>query len=109
MQIQALAGLGTGAGSTQLRDSSGACAGAESNGAASRSFKPAAGKLEAAQAALHDAFAKRGCDTLLRLGKKFHVMDDDDSQGLSYEEARRLSSAAAVPVQHHACARVSTS
>ena len=48
--------------------------------------KPSSQKVEAALAALREAFAKRGCDTLLRLGKKFHVMDDDGSSGLSFEE-----------------------
>jgi hypothetical protein len=54
----------------------------------SRGVKPGAQKAEAAQAALHEAFAKRGCDTLLRLGKKFHTMDDDANKGLTYEEVR---------------------
>ena len=43
-------------------------------------------KLQASQDALRAALAHRGTDTLVRLGKKFHIMDDDMSKGLSYEE-----------------------
>jgi hypothetical protein len=53
----------------------------------SRSLKPPpAQKVDAALEALRQGFAKRGCDALLRLGKKFSIMDDDESHTLAYEE-----------------------
>jgi hypothetical protein len=50
------------------------------------SFKPPAEKLTAAIEALHHALAERGTDSLVLLGKKFHVMDNDGNRGLCYEE-----------------------
>ena len=82
MQIQQLAGLGSGQPSGALRSTDTA------GGEQSRGMKPSGSKVDAARNALHDAFAKRGCDTLLRLSKKFKIMDDDNSGGLSYEEVR---------------------
>jgi hypothetical protein len=51
-----------------------------------RAFKPAASKVSSAIDALHHALAERGTDSLVQLGKKFHVMDNDGAKGLSYEE-----------------------
>lgn len=45
-------------------------------------------KVEAALDELRAVLAKRGSDTLVRLGKRFSIMDDDQSSGLSYSEAR---------------------
>jgi hypothetical protein len=57
-----------------------------------RSVKaPPAQKVDTALEALRQAFAKRGCDSLLRLGKKFSTMDDDQSHQLTYEEVRSPS------------------
>jgi hypothetical protein len=52
---------------------------------------PPAQKVDAALEALRQAFAKRGCDSLLRLGKKFAILDDDQSHQLTYEEVRLLA------------------
>ena len=86
-QMQAISGVGQTTGS-------GGGGGNESapEGGATQSARGAKGtgsdKVEAAQEALRQAFAQRGCDTLLRLGKKFKIMDDDGSKGVSYEEVR---------------------
>jgi hypothetical protein len=56
--------------------------------ASSRGFKPPTEKVQSALNALHEALSKRGTDSLVLLGKKFHIMDDDSSNGLSYEEVR---------------------
>ena len=76
MQTELLGG--SGGAETAMRDLNGSsrprAAGVPSN------------KLQASQDALRAALAHRGTDTLVRLGKKFHIMDDDNSKGLSYEE-----------------------
>lgn len=54
--------------------------------ASARSFKPPAAKVTSAVDALHHALAERGTDSLVQLGKKFHVLDNDGSNGLCYEE-----------------------
>lgn len=53
---------------------------------ATRAFKPPAAKVASAIEALHAALAERGTDSLVRLGKKFHVMDNDGNKGLCFEE-----------------------
>ena len=89
-----------GVGSGQQGGSSGSGEGGAQSQA--RGAPPSAEQSDGAQTALHEAFAKRGCDTLLRLGKKFKSADDDDSKGLSYEEVRshvRLPQIVAEPCQ----------
>lgn len=54
--------------------------------AATRAFKPPAAKVSSAIEALHSALAERGTDSLVQLGKKFHVMDNDGNKGLCFEE-----------------------
>eukprot|EP00892_Ulva_mutabilis_P003023 jgi/Ulvmu1/12721/UM095_0025.1 len=46
-------------------------------------------KVKASQDAFRAALAHRGTDTLVRLGKKFFIMDDDHSHSLSYEEFKK--------------------
>lgn len=47
-------------------------------------------KVKSSQDELRAALSNRGTDTLVRLGKKFFIMDDDRSNGLSYEEVCTL-------------------
>lgn len=47
-------------------------------------------KVKSSQEQLRAALSNRGTDTLVRLGKKFFIMDDDRSNGLSYEEVCML-------------------
>lgn len=53
---------------------------------ATRAFKPPAAKVSGAIEALHHALAQRGTDSLVLLGKKFHIMDNDGNKGVCYEE-----------------------
>lgn len=62
----------------------------EADEAATRAFKPPAKKVKEAIDALHHALAERGTDSLVLLGKKFHIMDNDGNKGLCYEEVRSL-------------------
>jgi hypothetical protein len=55
---------------------------------ATRGFQPPGTKVSAALDAFHSALALRGTDALVRLGKSFHIMDDDGSKGICYEEVR---------------------
>jgi hypothetical protein len=59
--------------------------------ASTRGFKPATAKVEGAVEKLKASLAKRGCDAVMRLGKRFRIMDDDGSHGLSYDEVRPSS------------------
>jgi hypothetical protein len=52
----------------------------------SRGFKPATALVEAAVGKLKASLAKRGCDAIMRLGRRFRIMDDDSSNGLTYDE-----------------------
>lgn len=61
----------------------------ELNGSTRARTAVPANKVKSAQEALRAALAHRGTDTLVRLGKKFHIMDDDRSNGLSYEEFKK--------------------
>lgn len=74
MQSELLGSAGVETGTRELNGSS-----------RTRSAVPAK-KVKASQDALRAALANRGTDTLVRLGKKFHIIDDDGSKGLSYEE-----------------------
>lgn len=76
----------------------------ELNGASMRSRGSVpSNKLKSAQEALRAALSHRGTDTLVRLGKKFHIMDDDGSKGLSYEEVCTSLLAAQVSCRVSVC------
>lgn len=54
----------------------------------SRGFKPATALVEVAVGKLKASLAKRGCDAIMRLGRRFRIMDDDASNGLCFDEVR---------------------
>ena len=82
LQLQSFAGVGS---QQQQQTSAG---GAEGSSSTDRGLKPASSKVEQAQTALREALAKRGCDSLLTVSKKFKIMDDDHDGGISFGEAR---------------------